>query len=151
MQNKDFLNVVKEDLCIACGACAMADSNIQINLNKNSGLFEPQSEKDILDFSYCPSVKVNYIELQNKIFGSKPDNIYGVVDSVFLAQSKNFERNNNASSGGLIKEIGKYYYDNNVKSDGIIALAENAGLDYSPKLIKSFNDFDKLQGQSIIK
>ena len=88
MQNKDFLNVVKEDLCIACGGCAMADSNIQINLNKNSGLFEPQSEKDILDFSYCPSVKVNYIELQNKIFGSKPDNIYGVVDSVFLAQSK---------------------------------------------------------------
>jgi coenzyme F420-reducing hydrogenase beta subunit len=146
LQNKNYLNVIKEDLCIACGACSMADNNITINLNKTTGLFEPQTVKEVSDFNYCPSVKVDYVELQNKIFGTKPDSIFGVVDGVFLAQSKDFERNNKASSGGLIKEIGNYYYENYSGSDGIIALGENEGLDYSAKLIKSFKEFDKLPG-----
>ena len=115
MQNKNYLNVIEEDLCIACGACSMADDDIKIVLNKTTGLFEPQTNKNISNFSYCPSVKVDYVELQNKIFGSKPDSVYGVVDSVFLAQSKDFRRNNKASSGGLIKEIGSYYYEKYIK------------------------------------
>jgi coenzyme F420-reducing hydrogenase beta subunit len=146
LQNKKYLNVIKEDLCIACGACSMVENDININLNKTTGLFEPQTDNEISDFNYCPSVKVDYVELQNKIFGLKPDSIFGVVDSVFLAQSMDFKRNNKASSGGLIKEIGSYYYENNPESDGIIALGENEGLDYSAKLIKSFNEFDKLPG-----
>ena len=83
----------------------MADDDIKIILNKTTGLFEPQTNKDISDFNYCPSVKVDYVELQNQIFGSKPDSIFGVEDSVFLAQSKDFQRNNKASSGGLIKRL----------------------------------------------
>jgi len=146
LQNKNYLNVIKDDLCIACGACSMADDDIKIVLNKTTGLFEPQTSKDISDFNYCPSVKVDYVELQNKIFGSKPDSIFGVVDSVFLAQSKDFQRNNKASSGGLIKEIGSYYYEKYSESDGIIALGENDGLDYSAKLIRSFKEFDNLPG-----
>ncbi|MEL0184864.1 MAG: Tim44/TimA family putative adaptor protein, partial [Hyphomicrobiales bacterium] len=41
---------------------------------------------------------------------------------------------------------GNYYYENYSGSDGIIALGENEGLDYSAKLIKSFKEFDKLPG-----
>lgn len=145
MENKEFLNVINNDLCIACGACSLAD-NIQINLNKKSGLFEPDANNNIESFDYCPSVKVDYVDLQKKIFGTLPTDEFGVVDKVFLAQSNNINRNNKASSGGLIKEIGKFYYQNNNKSEGIIALAENSGLDYSAKLIKNFKEFDNLPG-----
>lgn len=140
-----FKSVINENLCIACGACTEVD-DIDIVLNKDTGLYEPKAEFSPKNFDYCPSVNVDFIELQKFVFDQVPKDKYGVVHKVFLAQSVNNERNLKASSGGLIKEIGKYYFDNFKNSAGIIALDENSGLDYSASLIKSFEEFDNLPG-----
>ena len=52
MQNKDYLNVLENDLCIACGACSFKNSDIQIKLNQLTGLFEPSTKSPVDDFSY---------------------------------------------------------------------------------------------------
>lgn len=140
-----FKSVINEKLCIACGACTKVD-NVEIKLNKKTGLFEPSSETIPQNFDYCPSVKVDFTELQRYIFDETPKDVYGVVHKVFLAQSKNFNRNTKASSGGLIKEIGKYYFEKYKQSEGIIALDEEGGLNYSAKLIRNFKEFDQLPG-----
>ena len=88
---------------------------------------------------------MNYDDLSEFTFGSPPNTDIGHVDQVYLAQSTNEQRNLNASSGGLIKEAIKYYFDTG-KIEGVIALKHIDGITYRPVLITDVGEVDNLPG-----
>src|SRR4029450_4718706 len=70
---------------------------------------------------------------------------YGVVHSVMLAQSTDYERNLRASSGGIIKELlASLLARDDV--DGAIVLQHVDGLDFQPGLITDLAEVDRLPG-----
>lgn len=153
------INVINEnDLCIACGACIYScpAGNLEIRFNDFKGLYEPciiDNEKCLKNCSnfkvapcltVCPSNKIDYFDLSELKFGNKPNTSLGEVDRIFLAQSKNEVINRNSSSGGIIKEVLKYYV-NEVPDISIVALRQDRGLKYTPQNINC-NEIEKLPG-----
>jgi coenzyme F420-reducing hydrogenase beta subunit len=70
---------------------------------------------------------------------------YGVVDAVLLAQSTDFDRNFNASSGGLIKEL-LIELLQRPDVDGAIALDHVDGLEFAGRLLTDPSEVDALPG-----
>ena len=141
----DLKPVIDNSYCIACGACAAADSSIEIVLDPKKLMYQPSHPGDERAASVCPSIAVDFEELQQKLFPQQPITPVGVVQSIRIAQSTNFERNNSASSGGLIKEI-LLELITKEDVDGIIALTHIEGLDFAPTLIRDEGQIDTLPG-----
>lgn len=132
-------------MCIGCGACVHADSNVTLVMDPVKQIWEPSHDGNEAAASVCPAIEVDFEGLQARIFGSVAPGPYGVVDTVMLAQSTDEERNRAASSGGLIKELLRELIDRD-DVDGAIVLQERSGLDYAPTLITSPNEVDRLPG-----
>jgi coenzyme F420-reducing hydrogenase beta subunit len=140
------LDVVREnDLCIGCGACVAADPTLDLALDPTKLIYEPTHSGSPLAASVCPAIQVDYAHLQEARFPGKEAGPFGVVDSVLLAQSTDFDRNIAASSGGLIKELLMAYLER-PEVDGAIVLSHVAGLDFEPRLITRPGEVDQLPG-----
>jgi coenzyme F420-reducing hydrogenase beta subunit/polysaccharide pyruvyl transferase WcaK-like protein len=141
----DLGPVIASDMCIGCGACAHADPTIRLELDEVKQIFQPSHPGNASAAAVCPAVAVDYAGLQKHRFPSAVVSEYGVVESVMLAQSTNEERNVRASSGGIIKEVLAALLEQ-PEVDGVIALAEQTGLEFAPDLITRSEQVDELPG-----
>lgn len=144
-KEEDLGKVIDNSLCIACGACLAVDPTLSLHLNSNTMLFEPSGKGDSLAAGVCPSIDVDYSDLQSRIFGHIEVKPLGVIDSLALAQSANRTRNFNASSGGLIRELLSYLLAQK-DVDGAIVLSHSGGLNFEPDLIRDNKNIDELPG-----
>lgn len=145
MSQPDLGVVIDNDLCIGCGACVAADPTLSLKLDPVKQIFEPSHVGNALAASVCPAIRVDYSRLQAERFPDMVPGPFGVVESVYLAQSVDHERNLAASSGGLIKELLiSLLEDDDV--DGAIALGHVDGLEFEPRLLTAVDEVDRLPG-----
>lgn len=141
----DLSVVIDNDLCIGCGACVAADPTIRLQLDRTKQIFEPTHPGNQVAASVCPSISVDYDGLQAERFPDSEPGPFGVVESVTLAQSTNLERNLNASSGGIIKELLSSYLEID-EVDAVIALGHVDGLEFEPRRIETIDAVEALPG-----
>lgn len=141
----DLTPVIDNDLCIGCGACVAADPSIDLVLHPEKLLFEPSHPGNELAARVCPAIAVDYAGLQARRFPGAQSGPFGVVQSVALAQSGDFDRNLHASSGGIIKELLVDFLEQD-EVDGVIALGHVKGLEFEPRLITVPQQVDELPG-----
>ena len=141
----DLRGVLDNDLCIACGACVLADPTIELRLDPEKLIFEPSHPGNQAAADVCPAIEVDYRGLQDRLFPGAEQTAYGVVHSVMLAQSTDYQRNLAASSGGMIKEL---LADLLARPDvdGAIVLQHVDGLEFQPGLITEVAEVDTLPG-----
>jgi coenzyme F420 hydrogenase subunit beta len=137
--------VLDSGMCIGCGACALVDPSIEIRLNPDRLIFEPDHASGPEAAAVCPAVRVDFESLHAELFPGRTAGPYGVVESVFLAQSTNLQRNRAASSGGLIKELLLELVDR-PDVDGVIALDHVDGIEFAGRLIRTADEIDRLPG-----
>jgi coenzyme F420-reducing hydrogenase beta subunit/polysaccharide pyruvyl transferase WcaK-like protein len=137
--------VIDNDLCIGCGACMFVDPRITVRLHPEKLIYEPDHPGDERAAAVCPAVQVDFPGLHAKIFPDQEVTPYGVVDSVWLAQSTDEPRNNKASSGGMIKELLRLLLAR-PDVDGVIALDKVEGLDFRARLVTDPDEVDTLPG-----
>ncbi len=137
--------VLEGDLCIACGACVLADPSISLKLHPEKLIFEPDHAGGAEAAAVCPAVAVDFEGLQTRLFPGAEAGVYGVVHSVMLAQSCDQQRNERASSGGIIKELLIELLGRD-DVDGAIVLQHVEGLDFRPGLIRKPAEVDGLPG-----
>lgn len=142
---QDLSGVLENDLCIACGACVFADPTLGIRLHPEKLMFEPTHVGNADAAAVCPAVQVDFAALQNRLFPDTNPGPYGVVESVFLAQSTDLERNLRASSGGIIKEL-LIELLAAPEVDGAVVLQHVEGLYFEPQIITSPEEVDRLPG-----
>jgi coenzyme F420-reducing hydrogenase beta subunit len=141
----DLRGVLDNDLCIACGACVLADPTIELKLHPEKLMFEPSHPGNQAAADVCPAVEVDFAHLQDLLFPGSEQTPYGVVHSVMLAQSTDHDRNLKASSGGMIKELlADLLARDDV--DGAIVLQHVDGLEFAPGLITEVAEVDRLPG-----
>ncbi len=144
-ESRDLSGVLAGRWCIGCGACTAADPSLRLTLSADNRCFEPDGVGNAAARAVCPAVKVDYEGLHAWRFPGRDVSAHGVVDKVMLAQSVDRERNQRASSGGLIKEllIGLLA---RADIDGAIVLAAQGGLDFAPVLVRDAQAIDALPG-----
>jgi coenzyme F420-reducing hydrogenase beta subunit len=141
----DLRGVLDNDLCIACGACVLADPSLELRLHPEKLIFEPSHPGNQAAADVCPAVRVDFAGLQARLFPGAEPTPYGVVHSVLLAQSTDHQRNLKASSGGIIKELLADLLTRE-DVDGAIVLRHIAGLHFEPGLITAAEEVDRLPG-----
>ncbi len=143
--SQDLTPVLSGRWCIGCGACTAADSNLTLELSAANRIYEPDGPGNSAAHAVCPAVKVDYAGLHAWRFPGREVSAHGVVDSVLLAQSVDRDRNLQASSGGLIKELllGLLARPD---IDGAIVLAAQGGIEFAPVLIRDAAAIDALPG-----
>lgn len=144
-QAGDLADVIREGLCIGCGACTAADPSLRLVFDARKQMYQPSGPGGAAAATVCPAVGVDFAGLERAVFGAAPSTPLGVIESVLLAQSTDHGRNLRASSGGLIKELliallGK------PEVDGAIVLAHGTGLAFEPRLITRPEEVDRLPG-----
>ena len=141
----DLRDVLAGRWCIGCGACVAADPSLSLILSDDNRCFEPDGVGNAAARAVCPAVKVDYEGLHEWRFPGSEVTVHGVVNKVILAQSVDRDRNLQASSGGLIKEllIGLLARPD---IDGAIVLAAQGGLDFAPLLVRDAQAIDDLPG-----
>lgn len=144
-QATNLLPVLQSGMCIACGACVAADPSLALVLDETTQFHQPDGPGDSTAAAVCPAIKVDFADLQARLFPNQPIGAHGVVNAVYLAQSTDRARNLRASSGGLIKELLRHYLAT-PGVDGAIALAEVEGLRFEPRLLRTPDDVDALPG-----
>jgi coenzyme F420-reducing hydrogenase beta subunit len=141
----DLSGVLASDMCIGCGACVLVDPSLELQLDPKKLIFEPSHASNAEAASVCPAVQVDYAGLQEQLFPGAEQTPYGVIESVFLAQSKDLDRNVKASSGGLIKELLIALLERD-DVDGVIALGHVDGLEFEPRVVTETAGIDLLPG-----
>jgi coenzyme F420-reducing hydrogenase beta subunit len=135
--------ITSNDLCISCGACkhACPYGNIEIYLNGIKGFYEPVvTDFDLCSscttqacLKVCPSYEENFVELSN---WKDPKQKIGPSHAIYIGHSTSPEIHARASSGGIIKEICRYYLEEK-KVDAVITLRHFENLEYKPDLYTS--------------
>ncbi len=141
----DLGPVIEHGWCIGCGVCTVADPSISLELDPVRQMFLPTAFGDERVASICPAVRVDFDRLHREVFPDAEVTEFGVVDSVWLAQSTDTERNIEASSGGLIKELLRSLL-NNEEVDGAIALQHTEGVEFEPTMLREPDEVDGLPG-----
>lgn len=145
IQKHDLSGVLTQDLCIACGACVHADPSVELALHPEKQIWEPTHASNEDAAAVCPAVQVDFAGLQADLFPGQEVGPFGVVDEVLLAQSTDLDRNMNASSGGLIKELLIAQLER-PDVDGAIVLGHVEGLRFEPRVITASSEVDSLPG-----
>ncbi|OPZ08972.1 MAG: F420H2 dehydrogenase subunit F [candidate division BRC1 bacterium ADurb.BinA292] len=120
MPARNLQPVINHSMCIGCGACAAADPSV-------------------------PAVQVDFEFLQRRLFPGQPPGPLGVLEKAFLAQSRDYQRNLNSSSGGLIKEL-LHLLIRRDDIDGVVCLQHVDRLVYEPRLLTDPDQIDRLGG-----
>ncbi len=145
IRNHDLSGVLDQDLCIACGACVQVDESLELRLHPEKQIFEPIHASNADAASVCPAVQVDFDRLHAEVFPGAEVGPHGVVESVWLAQSRDIDRNMKASSGGMIKEmlLALLAQDD---CAGVLALDRGEGLQYRPRIITDPDEIDRMPG-----
>lgn len=142
---KDLSQVIESNLCIGCGACLAVDPELRLVFSPQKMMYEPSGPSTAAAAAVCPAVQVDFDDLQSRLFPGTARTPVGVVKAILLAQSRDYERNMSASSGGIIKEL-LIEYLNRAEVDGVIALQHVEGLLFEPQLLTHSEEIDRLPG-----
>ena len=152
--------VVRNDLCIACGACipACPYSNISPAFSMKRGAHEvaisdPTRCSDCAQpcDAVCPSIRVDFVRQLHARDGShdadNEDSLPtrdGWMQAIHLAWSPKFQADGVSSSGGVTRAI----LANSLKNGTpVVCLAWDADRsDYSPRRLESLRDIDLVPG-----
>lgn len=145
IRTHDLSGVLDQDLCIACGACVQVDDSLELHLHPDKQIFEPIHASNADAASVCPAVQVDFDTLHGELFPGQEVGPYGVVESVWLAQSRDVDRNMKASSGGMIKELLLALLTED-DCAGVLALDRGEGLQYRPRIITDPDEIDQMPG-----
>lgn len=145
-KEKNVQLITDNDFCISCGACkhACPYQEIQIVLNARKQIYEPEIQNpvscetcpDHACLLVCPGYEENFVELAD---WKDPQQPVGPYHALYTGHSISNETRARASSGGMIKEICRYYLEHHL-ADGIITLRHKDGLDYEPDVYSSVED-----------
>jgi coenzyme F420 hydrogenase subunit beta len=142
---RDLGPVIDSEMCVGCGACLMADPELDLVLDPDSLCYRPTTVGNPAAAAVCPAIEVDFTRLHQFVFPDSQVGAHGVVEKVVLAQSTDEARNLAASSGGLIKEMLHSLLSRD-DIDGVIALDEVSGLDYRMRLVTRPEEIDQLPG-----
>ena len=147
--NDNPLNVnliTDNDLCVSCGACkhACPYQEIDLKLNVAKGLYEPFIKNVVTCLTcdnqpclqVCPSYEEDFVSLAN---WSDPTQRIGPVAAIYTGYSTNRDIRVRSSSGGITRELCRYYLESGL-ADGIITLKHNTALDYEPYTYTSIDE-----------
>jgi len=138
--------ITNNDLCISCGTCKYAcpKNEISIKMNNAKGMYEPVIANTLSCLTctdqpclqVCPSYEEDFVSLAN---WTDPSQRIGPVEAIYTGFSTNRDVHIRASSGGIVRELCRYYLDTGLV-DGIITLKHVEGLDYEPHLYTSTDE-----------
>jgi coenzyme F420 hydrogenase subunit beta len=107
--------VVRNGLCVGCGACASAGPGIQLELNTKRGVFEPElsaynGAPRGNAFLVCPGRGYDIEGIAEQVFPEATERAFelGRYLHLYVGQSKNPSTLTHASSGGVMTEVSLY-------------------------------------------
>ena len=124
--------VVKNGLCMSCGACASFKKG-QINLQENSktGMYEPELKSiDVKAIRVCPGKGYDIANLSSKLFtGNEREHSYELGSYIGLGVGHTLSERimEKASSGGLMTALAIYLL-NSKKVQGIVVTKSIPGI-----------------------
>jgi coenzyme F420 hydrogenase subunit beta len=142
MKKEISIRVIEEnDLCISCGACVhiCPFDNITMNYIESRGKYDGVVTNDEICLkcngsknclAVCPSYNVDYEYLAN----ASANDFLGKIENVYNGYAKNESVRFHSSSGGFIRELSKELLERK-EINGIISIAHDEGLNYTPKVI----------------
>jgi len=132
--------IVENDLCVGCGACKYACPRraIDIRLNPTKGFYEAvvndpagcETCQSHWCLDVCPSYDEDFVRLADWREATRR---IGPCCAIYTGYSTSVDIRKRASSGGVIREIGRYCLESNLV-DGVIALRHSRGVEYEPSL-----------------
>jgi coenzyme F420 hydrogenase subunit beta len=144
--------ITRNDLCISCGACkhACPAQTIHIQMNDAKGFYEPviADESPCLTcetrpcLTVCPGYEENFVDLAG---WSDPAQQIGPYEAIYTGHNTDGEIRKRASSGGIIKELCRYYLESG-QVDGVITLRHIEGLEYAPDVYTEVEDVLRTPG-----
>jgi coenzyme F420 hydrogenase subunit beta len=147
-----ILDVVENDLCIACGACIEAcPKNIVIpTFNAWRGAEEVSLAVDRSECDgcpspcedVCPSIKVDFSRLKEfpKIENGQR---FGPIKKSVIAYAVEHRDNGVSSSGGIVRAL---IHDSIERGQAVICLSENDSGGYLPQRIEESDDIQSIPG-----
>lgn len=117
--------VVNKNLCMGCGTCVSVCPTAAVDLKKEE-FFKPYINiKKCNDcgtcLKICPGIKVNYSELNNKIFSKEPkDVLIGNCEGCFVGHSNDYKIRFDSSSGGVIASLLIYLLEKNIIDGALV-------------------------------
>ncbi len=105
--------VYPKGLCAGCGTCASVcpTSAIEIIKDERKGMYAPQLDEELcnqcgLCSEVCPGVSVDFDELNLKIFGKEPEDVWlGNYIGLYVGHASDDEIRLKSSSGGLVTAL----------------------------------------------
>ncbi|MGE5533871.1 MAG: Coenzyme F420 hydrogenase/dehydrogenase, beta subunit C-terminal domain, partial [Bacillota bacterium] len=130
---KTIQEIVKANLCTACGTCAgiCPQSAIDLVVDNKRGIYVPKIYPNKCSLcgtciACCPGGSLNVDHLNLEIFGVQPDNVLvGNHANCYTGHSTSHEIRYSSSSGGLITELLIFALKNKL-IDGVIVTKMNA-------------------------
>lgn len=147
----------KKNMCISCGACISVCPNdaIKITFNQISGCFSPEIDNNKcvrcgLCFRACPSVEVDFKEMGIDINANQEENLSGLgrCENFFVGYSRDARRREQASSGGVNREILRYLLKNKIV-DGVLIINKYAEEIFSSDIVEDIDELDKNINNSV--
>jgi len=138
--------IVDNDLCISCGACVHGcfHENIELRFNAGRGKWDAfvkdsaicQSCSDRPEcLAVCPHFDIDYVELA----GSHENGLLGRIQHVYNGYAKDPSLRYRSSSGGFVRELSRTLLARQ-EIQGVISLAHERGLDYSPQIVTNVEE-----------
>jgi len=141
--------IPKRGLCMGCGTCVAACQSLAIEIIKNEikGIYVPQIDESLctlcgLCLEICPGYSVDYEQLNQKIFGKQPNNIWlGNYINTYIGHAKEYQLRYSASSGGLITALLTYALRKKI-IDGVLLTRMDHFQPCEPEIVIAETDRD---------
>ena len=108
----NIIRIVKNDLCVSCGACEVIcpTGAIKLSYDDQKGYLLPILAGDKCDncglcLKVCPGEKEEYHK------GYEEDKLFGHVDSIFEGWTNNTQKRLESASGGLLTSFVNYLFN----------------------------------------
>ena len=145
-----LLNVIGDDMCIACGACVFAcpQGAIEPVFNKRRAVFEVKINR--LDSCHnctncdevCPSIDVNIPDLLKPSSETQPVEKTGPLESIEIGYAHAYQFDGVSSSGGIIRAL---IGDALQQNKPVICLGKKQD-NYGAVLVETIADIQKIPG-----
>jgi len=126
---REIETIVKEGLCLRCGACVGICPKDAINLDDEYYPYFPDYEicNDCgLCLEVCPGIEVNFPEIAKQTFGEIDYKYYanGFFTNLYIGKTTNEEILKKASSGGVVTQILDFLLNENIIQGAIVTISD---------------------------